>query len=44
MAVRISELDELSVDLSQLDELPIVDLSAGDTKKSHCCQFVECWH
>ena len=33
MAVRISELDELSVDLSQLDELPIVDLSAGDTKK-----------
>jgi hypothetical protein len=33
MAVRISELDALSVDLSQLDELPIVDLSAGDTKK-----------
>jgi hypothetical protein len=33
MAVRISELDELSVDLSQLDELPIVDLSAGDTKR-----------
>jgi hypothetical protein len=33
MTVRISELDELSVDLSQLDELPIVDLSAGDTKK-----------
>ena len=33
MAVRISELDELSVDLSKLDELPIVDLSAGDTKK-----------
>jgi hypothetical protein len=33
MAVRISELDELSLDLSQSDELPIVDLSAGDTKK-----------
>lgn len=32
MTVRISELTELSTDLSQLDLLPIVDLSAGETK------------
>lgn len=33
MAVRISELNALSVDLSQADELPIVDISAAETKK-----------
>lgn len=33
MAVRISELNALSVDLSQSDELPIVDVSAAETKK-----------
>ncbi len=33
MAVRISELNALSVDLSQSDELPIVDISAAETKK-----------
>ena len=32
MTVRISELTELSTDLSQLDLLPIVDISAGETK------------
>ncbi|MFZ9751261.1 MAG: beta strand repeat-containing protein, partial [Candidatus Nanopelagicales bacterium] len=33
MTVRISELVELSGDLSQSDALPIVDLSAGETKQ-----------
>ena len=33
MAVRISELIELSTDLSQTDALPIVDLSAAETKQ-----------
>jgi hypothetical protein len=33
MTVRISELNELSVDLSQSDVLPIVDISAGETKQ-----------
>lgn len=33
MTVRISELVELSADLSQADVLPIVDLSAGETKQ-----------
>jgi hypothetical protein len=33
MTVRISELNELSSDLSQTDVLPVVDLSAGETKK-----------
>ena len=33
MAVRISELIELSTDLSQTDVLPIVDLSAAETKQ-----------
>ena len=33
MAVRISELTELSTDLSQTDALPIVDLSAAETKQ-----------
>lgn len=33
MAIRISELEELSVDLSQSDSLPIVDISAGETKQ-----------
>jgi len=33
MAIRISELNALSVDLSQSDELPIVDISAAETKK-----------
>ena len=33
MAIRISELNALSVDLSQSDELPIVDVSAAETKK-----------
>ena len=33
MTVRISELNELSVDLSQSDVLPIVDVSAGETKQ-----------
>lgn len=33
MAVRISELNALSVDLSQSDELPVVDVSAAETKK-----------
>jgi len=33
MTVRISELVELSADLSQSDVLPIVDLSAGETKQ-----------
>ena len=32
MTVRISELTELSTDLSQLDLLPIVDISAAETK------------
>ena len=32
MTIRISELNELSADLSQLDLLPIVDVSAGETK------------
>jgi hypothetical protein len=33
MTVRISELNELSADLSQSDVLPIVDVSAGETKQ-----------
>lgn len=33
MTVRISELIELSTDLSQTDVLPIVDLSAAETKQ-----------
>jgi hypothetical protein len=33
MTVRISELNELSVDLSQSDVLPIVDISAAETKQ-----------
>lgn len=33
MTVRISELNELSVDLSQSDLLPVVDVSAAETKK-----------
>jgi hypothetical protein len=33
MTVRISELVELSADLSQSDVLPIVDLSASETKQ-----------
>jgi len=33
MTVRISELNELSSALSQTDILPVVDLSAGETKK-----------
>lgn len=33
MTVRISELTELSADLSQSDVLPVVDLSAGETKQ-----------
>lgn len=33
MTVRISELNELTADLSQSDLLPIVDLSGGETKK-----------
>jgi hypothetical protein len=33
MTVRISELVQLSADLSQSDVLPIVDLSAGETKQ-----------
>lgn len=33
MAVRISELNSLSTDLSQIDALPVVDLSAGETKQ-----------
>ena len=33
MAVRISELVELSTDLSQTDALPVVDLSAAETKQ-----------
>jgi hypothetical protein len=41
MTVRISELNELSVDLSQLDLLPIVDLSAGETKKIEIGSLLE---
>ena len=33
MAVRISELVEISTDLSQTDALPVVDLSAAETKQ-----------
>lgn len=33
MTVRISELNSLSTDLSQIDALPVVDLSAGETKQ-----------
>jgi hypothetical protein len=33
MTIRISELNELSADLSQLDVLPIVDISASETKQ-----------
>lgn len=33
MTVRISELNELSVDLSQADLLPVVDVSAAETKR-----------
>ena len=33
MAVRVTDLNELSVDLSQLDVLPIVDISAAETKQ-----------
>jgi hypothetical protein len=33
MSVRITDLNELSVDLSQLDVLPIVDISAAETKQ-----------
>jgi hypothetical protein len=33
MAIRISELNALSTDLSQSDELPIVDISAAETKR-----------
>lgn len=41
MTVRISELNELSVDLSQLDLLPVVDLSAGETKKIEIGSLLE---
>jgi hypothetical protein len=34
MAVRISELNELSTGISQSDSLPIVDVSAGETKQA----------
>lgn len=33
MTIRISELNELTVDIAQSDVLPIVDLSGGETKK-----------
>jgi hypothetical protein len=33
MAVRVTDLNELSVDLSQADVLPIVDVSAAETKQ-----------
>lgn len=41
MTVRISELNELSVDLSQLDLLPVVDISAGETKKIEIGSLME---
>jgi len=41
MTVRISELNELSVDLSQSDVLPIVDISAAETKKIEIGSLLE---
>jgi hypothetical protein len=41
MTVRISELNELSVDLSQADVLPIVDISAAETKQIKVSSLLE---
>ena len=41
MTVRISELNELSVDLSQSDVLPIVDISAAETKQIKVSSLLE---
>lgn len=40
MTVRISELNELSGDLAQSDLLPIVDASAGETKKIQASNLI----
>jgi hypothetical protein len=40
MTVRISELNELSVNLSQTDVLPVVDISASETKKIEIGNFL----
>lgn len=41
MAVRITDLNELSVDLSQSDVLPIVDISAAETKQITVASLLE---
>lgn len=41
MAVRITDLNELSVDLSQSDVLPIVDISAAETKQIKVSSLLE---
>jgi hypothetical protein len=41
MTVRISELNELSVDLSQSDVLPVVDISAAETKQIKVSSLLE---
>jgi hypothetical protein len=41
MTIRISELNELSADLSQSDALLIVDISAGEAKQIQTGSFIE---
>jgi hypothetical protein len=41
MTIRITDLNELSVDLSQSDVLPIVDVSAADTKQIKTSSLIQ---